>query len=258
MAKKNKPLDNPELSLVVNPTGRLQLDDRAILFIKLMVEYQNFHVLTNYFGFTFEEVQQYRFNMGVNEEIRRLNMAISVHRTQTPKMRMEEVTSYLSSMILDHNLPEKDKLNIDQKLKAIALLQKQYELIGKIEPENIIEGEVVDVVETERKLDQLTLEELKELEKKYIQSPLVKIPEVEVKVPKGALKTKKEVDDKLKLKEGNKPDPKRSEQIKKGYLISKILKKVPELIREDLLDISFDNLESMYKEVKDLPDSKEN
>jgi|LSQX01.2.fsa_nt_gb hypothetical protein len=150
--------NNLEYSLEVDPLGKYQLDDNQKLFVKLYIEYHNYDIIRTIMGLDIQDLFRYQYNFGINSEINRLERAIVVRRVSGKILKIDEIASYLTTMILGVDIPEKDKLTNEQKLKAISLLYKYHEL--SIDPE-MTKKEVFDVVDFDEETRDLTTGEIK-------------------------------------------------------------------------------------------------
>lgn len=99
-------------------------------------------------------------NFYVSKEISRLEKEIALYRTSQKIMSLDEIQSYLSTWILDYNIPISQRLSNKDKLEAIKLLEKIKEYKDKAFDGDL---EVIDVIPNEEELDNLSINDIKKI-----------------------------------------------------------------------------------------------
>ena len=99
-------------------------------------------------------------NFYISKEISRLEKEVALYRTSQKIMSLDEIQSYLTTWILDYNLPISQRLSTKDKLEAIKLLEKIKEYKDKAFDGNL---DVIDVIPNEEELDNLSIDDIKKI-----------------------------------------------------------------------------------------------
>lgn len=114
--------NNPEYSLDVDPTHKYNMSDIQKTFIKYYCEYHNISIAAELAGCDKEMAKQFYLSFSSQEEIKRINRAMYARQFSDKILSLDQIGSYLTNLITEGNLFEKDKLMQRDKLKVIELL----------------------------------------------------------------------------------------------------------------------------------------
>lgn len=129
-------------------------------FIVTWLNTYNLEIVENVMDMNNKEAMKMLNNFYVSKEINRLEKEIAIYRTSEKIMSLDEIQSYLSSWILDYNLPISQRLSNKDKLEAIKLLEKIKEYKDKVYDGDL---NVIDVIPNEEELDNLSISDIKKI-----------------------------------------------------------------------------------------------
>lgn len=129
-------------------------------FIVTWLNTYNLEIVEDVMDMNNKEAMKMLNNFYVSKEINRLEKEIAVYRTSEKIMSLDEIQSYLSSWILDYNLPISQRLSNKDKLEAIKLLEKIKEYKDKAYDGDL---NVIDVIPDEEELDNLSISDIKKI-----------------------------------------------------------------------------------------------
>jgi len=152
---------DPKYSLEVDPNDNYKMTDEEKDFIKYYIEYKNIPLASKLAGIK-EDMGVYIFKKyNTRQEIRRINAALFHRRKASKILNVEEIGSYLSSIITGENVTEAEQNStmVKDKLKAVQMLLGIHELKGKIEAR----PEVIDVIDIQEEIKNLDANSIKKL-----------------------------------------------------------------------------------------------
>lgn len=121
-------------------------DERS--FILLWLEYKNIVVVASMMGIDNEAAQNMLANYNIRQEINRLTKIQTQKRFATKMISVDQIESYLSSMITDENVSFVDRLSSKEKLDAIKLLMsvKEFKSNMVANPSEVIDVSLDDTI----------------------------------------------------------------------------------------------------------------
>ena len=131
---------------VIDPDDKYNLSQSQKDFIKYYVNWKNIPLASKMAGIDKDTGMQYYNTYGVKREIDRISMAL-YHRAFAVKMlNLDEIGGYLTSLVMDINVPEADKLNVKDKIGVMKLLAEINEKKQKAiaDPSNIIDVDITE------------------------------------------------------------------------------------------------------------------
>lgn len=151
---------DPKYSLEVNPEGKYDLSEQEVDFIQQMVQYRNVQfVSTVLMNIPLEEgVEMYK-RYAVQSEIKRINLAMYARRFATKVADLDQIGGFLTSGLIDDNVPVAERWAPKDKLTASKLLIN----INVLKKKAFNKPEVIDEIEIQKDLDQLSPNDLKKL-----------------------------------------------------------------------------------------------
>lgn len=119
---------NPKYSLDPDPTGELKFDKTKKDFVKAYVDYKSIAMATEIAGIPKEQSLTYFNQYDVQKEIRRINLALYHRQFSTKILNLDQIGGYLTSLIIDQNVPLADQLKTSEKLNVVNMLLKINEM----------------------------------------------------------------------------------------------------------------------------------
>lgn len=154
----NKSVIDLKYSLEVDPENKYSFDDVEKEFIKLYVEYKSIPHVANWLNLDENEAKEMYSNTFIQNEIKRITMALYYKIFQKKTLSFDELGGYLTSLLVD-DVPESDKIDVKTKLKVV---DKIIEL-NKLKQEILPAGEIIDTVEVSNQIKNLSIKSLKKL-----------------------------------------------------------------------------------------------
>ena len=151
---------DPKYSLTIDPEGKYNFTEKEIEFIEHMIQYRNVQfVATVLMGITLEEGVEIYKKYSVQCEIKRINLAMYARRFATKMANLEQLGGYLTSGLIDDNIPIAERWAPKDKLTATKLLMN----LNMLKKKALNSPEVVEVVEVQRDLEKLNPNDIKKL-----------------------------------------------------------------------------------------------
>jgi len=152
--------NNPKYSLKVNPTGELNLNEVEVEFIEHMIQYKNIKFVAGVLmNLDFQEALEIYKRYEVQEEIKRINLAMYARRFSSKMADLDALGGYLTTALTDDNVAVADRLSGKDKLIAVRLLID----LNKIKSEAIEHPEIIDVMAIENDIKNLKVDDIKAL-----------------------------------------------------------------------------------------------
>lgn len=157
----NKVLEtDPRFSLEVDPTNQYNFTDVERDFIEQMVQYKNLKFVGNIMlDISFEEALKIYKKYNVQNEIKRINLALYARRFATKMADLDMLGGYLTTALTDENVPVADRLSGKDKLMAVRLLID----INQLKQNMIEKPEIIDVIDVEEDLKKLSVKNIQNL-----------------------------------------------------------------------------------------------
>ena len=162
--------DDPQYSLEVDPTGIYGMNDEEKMFINLYLTFENVIMVCQLLDIPEETGKKYYIRSDIQAEIDRLKIARYHHQFSSKILDIDEMGSYLTSLIMDQYVSKNDKLNPKNKLKAVELLMHLTKM--KYEIFNNSPRELIDMVEVKEQVKEMSPKKIKELITKSQESKL--------------------------------------------------------------------------------------
>lgn len=151
---------DPRFSLEVDPTNQYNFTDIERDFIEQMVQYKNLKFVGNIMlDISFEEALKIYKKYNVQNEIKRINLALYARRFATKMADLDMLGGYLTTALTDENVPVADRLSGKDKLMAVRLLID----INQLKQNMIEKPEIIDVIDVEEDLKKLSVKNIQNL-----------------------------------------------------------------------------------------------
>lgn len=130
-------------------------------FIKYYIEFKNIQIAASMVGIDEVTAIEYFKNFGIQEEIERINKEIIIKRFKVSSLNLDQLGSYLTTLITNENVPLHEQLNKKEKLDAVKLYIQLYQSKKEYE----INNNVIDYTNTisENELEELNIDTIKYL-----------------------------------------------------------------------------------------------
>lgn len=151
---------DPKYSLDIDPEGKYHFSKAETDFIKHMVQYKNVQFVTTVLmNIPLQDGVDIYKRYDVQSEIKRINLAMYARRFATKMADLDALGGYLTSGLIDDNVPVADRWSPKDKLTATKLLMT----INSMKRKGLESPMVIDGVEIQKDLAQLSPNELKQL-----------------------------------------------------------------------------------------------
>lgn len=151
---------NPKYSLKVDPENRYRLSQIEKDFIKGMVDYKSLKFVTGVLlNLDFQEGLEIYNRYAVQEEIKRINLAMYARRFCSKMADLDAIGGFLTTAITDENVPVADRLTGKEKLAAARMLIE----LNQIKAGAIVDPDIIDVTAIENDIKNLRVDDIKTL-----------------------------------------------------------------------------------------------
>ena len=140
--------ENPEFSLDVDPTNKYSMSDAQKTFVKNYCEFKSIPIAADLTGIDLAVAKSYFMSYASQQEIRRINRAMYQKQFSSKLLSIDEISSYLSSLITDENVPIGDRVKTMDKVKIAGMLidLQIYKHDAINNPQNIIDVNIEDEI----------------------------------------------------------------------------------------------------------------
>lgn len=189
---KNELETNPKFSLEIDPGNLYNFSPLEKKFIKGMVDYKSLKFVTGMLlNIDFEDGVEMYNSYAVQEEIKRINLAMYARRFCSKMADLDSLGGYLTTAITDENVPVADRLTGKEKLAAVRLLIE----LNQIKANAYMNPEVIDVTAIENDIKNLKVDDIKTLIQNSSEDDETYMKKTELisKIDKDGLLTSEEV-----------------------------------------------------------------
>lgn len=150
---------DPKYSLEVDPTGVYRMPDEQKDFIKNYVQFKNIPLAAQLTGIDEGIATQYWQMYSSQQEIRRINLAMYHRQFATKLINIDEIGGYLTSILMDENVPIVERLKTKEKLDVVKLLME----VNKLKQNAMSQPQTIDAVVIEEQLKDLSVESIQHM-----------------------------------------------------------------------------------------------
>lgn len=104
------------------------MTDDQKLFVKMYVEYKSIPAAAEFAGIDMEKAKQYYIAYSSQMEIRRINLALYQRQFSTKLLSLDDLSGYLSSLLMDLYVPVSGQLKTTDKLRVVQMLIDLHKL----------------------------------------------------------------------------------------------------------------------------------
>lgn len=113
---------NPQYSLDVDPQNLYTMDKSTKEFVKQYVQLKNIAIAADLSNVQIDDAKAFFLSYPVQQEIRRINMAMYHRQFKAKLLSLEDIGRWLSALMVDDNVPIVDRLRPTEKLKVAQML----------------------------------------------------------------------------------------------------------------------------------------
>lgn len=169
-----KELDtNPEFSLEVDPTNKYSMSENQKKFVKNYCEFKSIPMSAELSGISLDEAKSYYVAYSSQQEIRRINRAMYQRQFSNKLLSIDEISSWLSSLITDENVPIADRVKTMDKVRIAQMLidLQLYKNDAINNPSKLIDANIeTEIKELSIKSIKTLLKQKDEIKNKKIES----------------------------------------------------------------------------------------
>ena len=151
--------NNPIYSLKVDPKGKYRFTELQEKFILNFVQYKSVATAAEETGISMEEARECFQRFETQQEIRRLNSALYHRQFSTKLLNLDAIGGYLSSLLMDVNVPYADRLKTRDKLEVVNMLIK----VNELKAESIINPTIIMSKDISNEIKELSIETIQSL-----------------------------------------------------------------------------------------------
>lgn len=151
--------NNPEFSLAVDPLNKYSMSEEQKTFIKHYCEFKSIPMAAELSNIDLNTAKSYFVAYSSQQEIRRINKAMYQRQFSSKLLSIDEIASWLSSLITDDGVPMADRVKTMDKVRIAQMLidLQVYKNQAINDPSNIID------VDIESEIKDLSVESIKSL-----------------------------------------------------------------------------------------------
>ncbi len=146
-------------SLDPDPDGKLKLSTEQKNFLRAYIEFKSIPLASQLTEIDEKTGQKYFLDPKCRAEIRRINLALYYRKFSRRLLSIDEIGGYLTSMLVDEDVPEDDKLGSKDKLQVAKLIIE----LNKLKTESFNNPKIIESVDFEEHVQDLDVDQLKQL-----------------------------------------------------------------------------------------------
>lgn len=113
---------NPKYSLKADPTGEYNMTKEQKTFVEQYSQFKDIVQVADNMLIDIDTARAYYFAYSSQQEIRRINLAMYHRQFAQRMLSLDEIAGYLSSLIVDVDVPVADRLKTKEKLQVVQML----------------------------------------------------------------------------------------------------------------------------------------
>lgn len=146
----DKVYTDTKYSLEIDPENKYNLTEEKKNFIK---NYINFKCINS------DKEHDFYEEYAVQQEIRRLNLAMYHRQFATKILTVDQIGGYLTSILMDENIAMIDRLETKDKLKVAQMIID----LNKLKQESFSDPNIIDMQEIKEKIETLSVDDIKQM-----------------------------------------------------------------------------------------------
>ena len=146
-------------SIEPDPDGRLKLTEDQKNFIRSYLEFRNIPLAAQMAEIDEVIAKRYFMDPTIRLELRRINLALYYRKFSRRLLSIDELGGYLTSLLIDEDVGEADRLTGKDKLQAAKLIMD----LNKMKAEAYKNPRIIENVDYEEQIQDLSPEQLRQL-----------------------------------------------------------------------------------------------
>lgn len=114
--------NDPQYSLDVDPEDKYHMTPEQKVFVKQYIEYKSVGIAAELAKIDKDTAMSFLTAYSSQEEIRRINRALYHRQFNNKILSLDQLGGYLSSLLMDENIPIADRLSTRDKLRVVEML----------------------------------------------------------------------------------------------------------------------------------------
>lgn len=155
---KNTLETDVKYSLEVDPENKYKMSPQKKEFVKQYVQFKNIPLVAQLCGISEKDARTYFLSYDVQQEVRRINLAMYNRQFSNKLLSLDEIGGYLSSVLTDQTAMA-DRINTKDKLKVAQMIID----INKMKSEAFENPQIIDTIEIQDDLKDLSANDIKAL-----------------------------------------------------------------------------------------------
>jgi len=151
--------ENPEMTLEIDPDNKYNMSDDQKNFIKNYIQFKSIPLAAELSKIDLETAKAFFVAYSTQNEIRRVNSILCKIQFGQKMMSLDDIGGYLTSLIIDNDIPVADRLKTVDKLKVIKMLIDLHVL----KTEAVIDPSVITDRDIEADIKELSVDTIKQL-----------------------------------------------------------------------------------------------
>lgn len=150
---------DPKYSLIVDPENKYSMPDSQKKFIEYYVQYKNVATAADLAKIDIDTAKDYLVAYSTQQEVRRINLAMYHRQFSTKMLNIEAIGGYLSSLLVDENVPIADRLKTMDKVAVARIIID----LNKYQQESLVNPIAVSEKDLETQIKDLSVEAIRDL-----------------------------------------------------------------------------------------------
>lgn len=151
--------NDPRYSLVVDEKNRYKFTEEEKRFILNFVQYKSVATAAEMTGIDMNYARECFQKFETQQEIRRLNSALYHRQFSAKLLNLDAIGGYLSSLLMDLNIPYADRLKSSDKLKVVDMLVK----VNELKSQSIMDPTIIMSKDISEEIKDLSIETIQSL-----------------------------------------------------------------------------------------------
>lgn len=148
-----------EYSLEVDPTNKYSLSENHKKFIRAYINFKNIELAANSANIPIDEAMSYFVTFSTQQEIKRINIAMYQQQFAQKLLSLDDIGGYLSSLLMDVNVPLADRLKVSEKLHVAQMIID----LNTYKYESMSNPEILVMQDIDKELQNLSIDSIKQL-----------------------------------------------------------------------------------------------
>jgi hypothetical protein len=150
---------DPLYSLEPDPEGKLGFSEEEKNFTRWFIQYHNIGSAASMSGIDYKAGSGYYADPKCQNEIRRISLALYKRKFAKRLLTIDEIGGYLTSVLIDDDVPEADRLKPKEKLEVAQMIID----LNQMKTKSFESPDEIESVDIEHKIEGLDVNSIKKL-----------------------------------------------------------------------------------------------